>query len=328
MARWKCITMIQLNHNRIVPEEPLLLNVAMKLDPTRTTTLRKNFIVEMERRINNIKKLITYSIVDNDCFGLSRPQQTNFQFNAKMTPAGQGQFAFPRDKAKIEGFMRWLREQQQRENGPLEVIIRPGTITGIESPWTDTFILPAYSQGIKRSRQELHKQSKDIPLIGNDAEIAAMIRGPVHANTVGVVFTRTFTGLVGITAEMDMQISRIISEGLINGENPLTIANTLVNGVSNELGYKAVGTYTKAIQRARALARTEVIRAHHLANIAEYEQWGAIGVNVEAEWGLGSEPCTHCQRMAAQGPYTLKEIKSKIPLHPNCVCVAIPVLTN
>jgi len=246
------------------------LNTVLKGDPTRTSTLRNKFIAEMEKRFNNIKNVVRYSIVDNDCFGLNKTWNKNpLQVFAKITPAGYAQFDFPRDKKKVDSFMSWLKQQESREDGPLEIITRPGTLTGIESPWTDTYVYTAYQRGVRRAREELHKLNPNIPKLENTAEIRAVMSGPMHINTAGVLFTRAFEGLKGITAEMDKQISEIITQGIINGENPLLIADQLLNGVANELGFRAAGPYTKAIQRARALARTEVVRAHHLANIAD-----------------------------------------------------------
>jgi len=73
------------------------------------------------------------------------------------------------------------------------------------------------------------------------------------------------------------------------------------------------------------MARTEIVRAHHVANINEYRQWGVKGVEVQAEWATGGfGVCPQCAEFQGR-VFTLDEIEALIPKHPNCKCVAIPV---
>ena len=75
------------------------------------------------------------------------------------------------------------------------------------------------------------------------------------------------------------------------------------------------------------MARTEVIRAHHQATIAEYRQFGVEGVNVKAEWlTAGYGVCQQCLDLERGGPYTLDQSEGTIPAHVNCRCCAIPYL--
>jgi SPP1 gp7 family putative phage head morphogenesis protein len=78
-------------------------------------------------------------------------------------------------------------------------------------------------------------------------------------------------------------------------------------------------------RRAEILARTEIIRSHHLATIEEYRTWEVEGVYVLAEWATAgdSRVCTVCAPL--QGTiWTLDEIEPMIPRHPQCRCVSIP----
>jgi len=139
---------------------------------------------------------------------------------------------------------------------------------------------------------------------------------------VGLIYTRTYRGLKGITDEMDKQISQVLAQGMAEGRNPNTIAKALADRV-DKIG----------ITRARILARTEVIRAHHTATIQEYKNWGVVGVKVLAEWVTAgdSRVCPDCLRMSrkdngfGKGIYTLDQIAGLIPLHPQCRCVALPM---
>jgi hypothetical protein len=78
------------------------------------------------------------------------------------------------------------------------------------------------------------------------------------------------------------------------------------------------------------IARTETIRAHHLANIQEYRNWAVAGVIVQAEWVTAGDNrvCLKCGEMAKAGPYTLDQIETMIPAHPMCRCIALPKPIN
>jgi len=112
-----------------------------------------------------------------------------------------------------------------------------------------------------------------------------------------------------------------LAQGLAEGKNPRVIARELVKDVANRVD--KIG-----ITRARMIARTEVIRAHHVATIAEYEQAAEdMEVEVMAEWSTaGFAVCPICIDMAHGGPYKLKVIEGMIPAHPNCRCCALPVM--
>ncbi|MCR4284540.1 MAG: phage head morphogenesis protein, partial [archaeon] len=81
------------------------------------------------------------------------------------------------------------------------------------------------------------------------------------------------------------------------------------------------------IGRATTLARTEVIRAHHLANINEYRQYGVELAGVKAEWRTVGDDRV-CELCAPNDGkiYALDEIEPLIPLHPNCRCMAVPIV--
>ena len=291
----------------------MVINNILQFDPTRTLTLRKAFVADIDRRFNALKRLIKTSMVDNDCFGLVTPA-TPFSALAAATP---GQFRFDRSAAKVEGFMAWLHEQEKA--GLLELVQKSRIGAPVEALWANIYIDTAYQRGIRRGREELRKQGVDIPTFGDkqlrDPVIAAFNQ-PIHADRVGLIYSRVYSDLKGITSAMDTQISRVLAQGLAEGRNPREIARVINDRVD------AIG-----IVRARALARTEVIRAHHAANVQEYRNAGIEGVTVMAEWSTaGFKVCPVCIDFAKKGPYTLDEIEFEIPKHPNCRCVAIPIV--
>jgi SPP1 gp7 family putative phage head morphogenesis protein len=153
--------------------------------------------------------------------------------------------------------------------------------------------------------------------------------GPFHADRVGLLYTRTFNGLKGITDAMDNQISQVLAQGLADGDNPRLLAKKLTSTISGPFGDLGItdtlGRFIPAERRAQTLARTEVIRAHHQATIQEYKNWAAERVKVKAEWvTAGYNVCPECAALEGQ-VFKLTEIENMIPVHPNCRCVAIPL---
>ena len=288
------------------------MNTVLQTDPTRTKTLRDRFLADFNRRFRALQKDITTSIVDNDGFGFSAFTPEPLRINAAAPP---GAFNFPTDPEKVEAFMTWLREAEEQHL--FELIEQPLIMpigTG-EAPWMNTFIHSAYQKGMIRARTELRKAGAQIPTFGETSGgIAAAMNAPVHAERLAMAYLRTFTELKGITAAMDQQISRVLAEGLADGSGPAEIARNINNRVQK------IGR-----ARARTLARTEVIRSHHKANIAEYRGAGILNIQVKAEWATaGFNVCPDCASLQGR-VFTLDEIENLIPLHPNCRCIALPI---
>jgi SPP1 gp7 family putative phage head morphogenesis protein len=215
--------------------------------------------------------------------------------------------------------MGWLEEQNNKF-----VLSKGGT--GIEivsrgDNWTDVHIRSAYQKGVVRARQELRKAGVDLPSFESQPSgISGVFNAPFHADRAQLAFTQTFEGLKGITKAMDAPISRVMAEGMARGDSPRIIAKSIA-GIGGEID--KIG-----LNRARTLARTEVIRAHHNANINEYEAAGIDKVKVKAEWSTaGFNVCPICESNEGR-IFTLNQIRGLIPVHPNCRCVAIPIVES
>ena len=305
-------------------ETHILTNAEVnRIDPTRTTVLRNAFAKDMKRRFTELCRTILKTVIENDAFGLDI---NVFQ----MTPARKKQFAFPRSQDKIRAFMLWLDEQVNL--GILEVDQFQQLGQGIERAWTNKYITDSYKRGVQRARYEVKKAGFEVPTIEQTGGVNMALTVPVHIDRLGLMYTRTFSDLKGITQTMDSQISRVLSQGLADGDGPRQLARKMiavVNGTqSGELGITdTLGRYIPARRRAEVLARTEVIRAHHQATIQEYKNWGVEGVNVLGEWKTAGDGrvCDECEALEGQ-IFTLEEINSKIPLHPQCRCIALPYI--
>ena len=297
-------------------------------DPTRTLTLRNAFVKNMERRFNELISVIKKTIVENDAFGLLPGIQTH-----EMVPAGWQAFNYKMSQEKIIKFMEWL--QQQVDSGILDIKVFEQAGTAINSAWTNLYVADSYKRGVIRARYELQKLGLDIPSIEDTGGISMAMTNPFHVDRLGIIFTRTYTDLKGITAAMDMQISRVLAQGIADGDGPALLARKLVAVINGQgIGDLAIkdtlGRFIPAKVRAEMLARTEIIRAHHLATIQEYRNWAVFNVMVEAEVVTAGDDrvCPVCDALAAGGPYTLDQIENMIPAHTRCRCIALPIIIN
>lgn len=305
--------------------KPILTTYGNTFDPTRTTTLRNMFENDMIRRFKKIVKVITDAIVVQDVFGLRNP------ILVQSTPPPQA-FNFPRSADKVTGFMQWL---QQLINEELLTVSRmPQLGVSTEQAWTDMYIQDSYKRGVMRARSELIKAGYSPPGMQLGVTIDEAMFNPYHIDRVGLAYTRTYQDLKGITDALSNQISRVLGQGLIDGDGPALLARKMravIEGGGAELGLTdSLGRYIPAQRRARMLARTEIIKAHHSANVQEYRNWGAAGVKVLAEWITAEDGrvCEECNALAHggdNGVYTLDAIEGMIPAHPNCRCMALPV---
>lgn len=289
-------------------------------DPTRTLTLREQWAREMRVRFERLNSVVMETIHDNDAFGL---------LATHMTAAERRQFDSPTSRGKVEAFMSWLAEQQQ--DGILEVrrMVRDGA--DIDQAWTDVYITDSYERGVQRARTELRQAGYNVPTIEETGGVRASMSGPIHADRLGVLYTRAFNELKGVTAAMDQQISRVLTDGIAQGKHPRRLAREMrrvITGRGEDLGITdKLGRYIPAKRRAEMIARTEIIRAHHKAQIMEYKNWEVEGVHVVAEWSTMGDfrVCDECEALERGGPYTLEEIEDMIPRHPICRCMARPV---
>lgn len=274
-----------------------------RADPTRTITLRKRFEAEVVRRMKRLRRAILALVVEDRAFGAPGKPITNRE-----------NYEFLLDAAKIEAFNRWIRSMQRSG----DVAILPiGDASYTNMGWINAYIDSAYQQGIRRAYQEVERAgiattAGGVAGVAATGSVAAAFNQPIHSDAVAAIYARTYSDLEGITREMDKQISRVLAEGITRGDNPLKIAREMADRV-DKIG----------ITRSRMLARTEVIRAHHIANLNSYKQFGIDEVEMVAEFTTAgdSRVCPKCEALDGK-IYTIEVAKGLIPVHPNCRCFA------
>ena len=236
-------------------------------DPTRTITLRKAFIADMNRRIRALNFAIFDFMVTLDALGLD-PDDPGLIVNVEKE-----EFRFKTDSGKINAFNSWF--QQQLDLGILEI----DPITG--DPWTAQYVDSAYKKGAVRAFVDTRKELSDEAgfIAGKQSEfLTSAFAAPETVQKIRTISTRVFEELKGISATMSQQISRNLADGLSQGLGPREIARNMTNSISG-------------ISRTRAnvLARTEIVRAHAEGQLDAFEVLNVTELGIMQEFSTAGD---------------------------------------
>lgn len=303
------------------------------VDPTRTATLRRRFVQDMNRRFGLLVRDMREAIVDLDVFGLNRAQEEPI---GRVLAAGvaEEQFDFALDADKINAFDDWIATKIN------EYLFdhKPGTgmqgsvVPDFKDVWLTEHIDQAYRKGIERARREL--ETAGIPVNQSPTDpnpIDTAFNNPIHLDRVALVYARSYTSLKSIASSMSSTISDVLAVGMAEGKNPRELARLLNKAITGRGGTleitDSIGRFIPAKRRAELLARTEVIRAHHSANMGEYRAAEVQGIRIQVEHTAAGDDrmCSRCESLDGN-VYSVEEAENIIPVHPQCRCVAIPVI--
>lgn len=309
-------------------ESKVTINSILRYDPTHTTGTRKRFLREVKRRFSKVKSHIREAVIKDDILQIKAPTHSLKTLAHEDFELPTRPYQFTRTADKIEYFMEWLENEMQREllGTRGESFRRRGTRPlGTQSAWSDKYVRSGYQKGIADGRARLRAVGFHAPTFEHiPGGLSGVFNQPFHADRVGLIYTRTFEELKTVTEAvkgdlrrqlMATQISEVLAGGVVQGISPREIANRLTERV-DKIG----------VVRASTIARTEVIAAHHAANIQEFKQAGIEGVEIVAEWATaGFNVCPLCEPLEGR-IFKIEDIEHLIPRHPNCRCTAIPVL--
>jgi SPP1 gp7 family putative phage head morphogenesis protein len=339
-------------------------NNPLKIDPTRTITLRKQFISDIQQRFRIIRKAVTELIINEDAFGIRADSRVSesilndsglitnvirkkgdfwYVYSKKGRKLSKGyitrkaaarrlrqieyfkhkqtanqitintRWRFETDSSKLDAYRQWL--QQQINAGILETVDNEGT------PWCAQYITSAYRKGLIRSYIDTHKEdfaeiAKEYSFVegGKESFLNMAFNSPIGQSKIKTLYTRAYSGLKGISADIDKEMSRILADGIAQGKGARVIAGRL---------NKALTTIEK--KRAWTLARTEIIHAHAEGQLDGFERLGVEEVGVMAEWSTAGDDlvCPLCAPLEGM-VLPIKEARGLIPRHPNCRCAWIP----
>ena len=280
----------------------------LHLDPTRTTTLRAQYVAEMRRRFRAVRSLVVKAVGDLDVLGLDTRLPQVFNMVSNALPERQA-FRFLSDDKKIGAFNSWFQEQV--DAGILDVDIKG-------DPWTAKYVGSSYRKGSVRAYIDARAGDlNDTPDFyrGKQSQfLESSFTQPERLSNLKFLYTRSYEELKGITAAMGQQMSRILADGIAHGRGPHAVARDLSNSIT--------GITRK---RAEVLARTEIIAAHAEGQLDSFDELGVENLNVMAEWSTAGDDrvCELCG--ALEGTImTVDEARGLLPRHPNCRCSWIP----
>lgn len=290
------------DHHHHRPPHVLRVHAARK-DPTHTTAIRIAFEQEVNKRFAALRKLVRQAVISRDVFGIRA--RTN-------ALPGQGAFDFSSDARKVSAFTSWLNEQASL--GILGVSYGTPLKSAASSSWENVYIQSAYQRGLAQAANELRGAGVSVSPTWIDSSFFR----PINADAVGIIYSRAYGELKDVTTEMSSQMSDVLAIGMSDGIGVMDLADRLSDRVDS------IGR-----TRARTVARTEVISAHASATLNAYREAGIEGVGVRAEWGTAGDDsvCPDCEDMEGQ-TFTMDEADGMIPLHPNCRCAWLPVVSD
>lgn len=257
---------------------------ARRVDPTRTVSLRRVFERALIARFRLLKKLAR-----------------EFLLQSIITNA-------PKDE--IARFREWLDRMIAEQ--VLEVVEGTPMQMAADKHWMNLYITSAYQKGLQHAASQIRKGGGEV----SDHWVDSAFLRPIHADRVGLIHTRAYNELKGVTDAMASRLSDILAQGIAEGVGPMVIARRIADQIDS------IG-----INRARRIARTEVIRAHAEATLNTYEEAGIEGVTVQVEFTatMDNRVCPKCAELNGK-IFTIKESRGVIPVHPNCRCAWLPVV--
>lgn len=277
----------------------------LRLDPTKTATLRRAFMRAVSRRVTELKRRIRQVVDIEDGFGL----RSRSLVVSSATTANT-RFVFESTPERLEAFRVWLQEQYD------DLLL--GNPDTPEDEWWYAYIQEGYRKGAVRAFEQVRGYERVFGRGGialeRDEFLATAFFEPVSVESLQLLASRVLSGIQGITDATTNDVMRELTDGFVQGLGPREIARNIASRVDSI-----------TLARANTLARTEVIRAHAEGSLIHLQQLGVDKVGVMVEWSTAGDNlvCPLCADL--QGVVlTIKEARGLIPRHPNCRCAFIP----
>ena len=237
--------------------------------------------------------------------------------NRRETPTTNApyRFRFATSVEQIAQFQQWLSQR-------LYYHLLGTTLEQVERAWWKQYVEEGYRKGAGRAfddvKKPLHKPdtwSERMPWYdGTRREFLESSFGrAVRVEKVKLLAGRVYTELKGVTEEMSKNITRSMTDGLVQGKSAWDIYKKMAEdaGVSE--------------RRSMLIARTELTRVHAESQLDAMEEMGVEAVNVMVEWNTAGDlrVCKLCQPLEGV-VFKIQEARGLIPRHPACRCALLP----
>lgn len=273
----------------------------MAIDPTQTTVLRARYDAALQRRIGIMQRNIRAAVRNRDVLGLDSP------FGVGDIPSRLRQFG----ALVATEVNRHVLEVEQADGTP---ILPRGT------QWQDSFVEDGYLRGVNRANRQLE-------LFMNP--LAPDPNAPLHVLRLQELFVRNFEALEGITAAQAEALRTTLITSMTEGIGAEEMARRIDHAIDVSFPDGRMSTRN----RARVLARTEIIHAHAEGTLDEYQRNGVNVVIPQVEFRHAGDirVCIECLLLAStdrfgmgEGIFPVQESRGIIPVHPQCRCAWLP----
>jgi hypothetical protein len=284
-------------------------------------TLIDEYRVRLEDRFRDLRQDVRERIeatADRQAAGRSQPRPAGSSPIGTGIAAGAGAGAAAAEVVtlaagfSLPGFRDWFDDRLTEvvADTPADVVANGGRF---EASYTEQAYVRGLRFGSARLREagydpyptDFRRRNSDSDY---DIDFDRLRSHPEHGPALRSLYDRQYTELRGVSDYTRRQVARVLSEAVAEGTMPAEAADRLAEEI-------------RTIQhtRARAIARTELPRSHHLASIERYREAGVVEVDI-----YNPSPCPDCRDVIEENPYSVREASAILLVHPFCLCVAIP----
>jgi hypothetical protein len=279
-------------------------------DPTGTTSLRRSFRQEGERRIAVIRTLLRIVVVEQDMLGLQKSASTSLKAHFKLFASQPLS-----DDQKAQLFSTWFN------NAVYAQVIGDGK-------WIAENLVKAYKKGLVAAATDL---KRDPPMFDETSLVAR-----VHAQQA----KHELEGIMDATVQ---QCSRMVYTALLGKVGPnvlyrwllarvtaiaLTRTNSWVNASVVATFNNAKLDYFKGqgLRRVGIDPESRGTPHTHDARLVHDRKKKPLPLPevVEVLTAGDDDVCEQCEDISHDGPYDIDTARTLIPAHPNCRCAFIP----
>lgn len=265
--------------------------------------------------VQDSKHITQHGIVPTD--KTSSQREIDAEVSRILRPTANTRFQFHSTPEKVIAFRKWLAQQVQYH-------IIGVTQDQINDAWWKQYIQQGFEKGAGRAFSDVRKPIRDTAEEGGDVSdfyegtksefLRSSFGQPESIDKVKLTAGRVFSELEGVTDAMSQNITRTLTDGLVQGKHPRDIAKDIAENVDN------IG-----IKRARMIASTEITRSHGQGQLMAMRRLGVEKLGVLAEFSTSgqSNVCPICAELEGN-TYTLDEAEGMIPMHVFCHCAWLP----
>lgn len=235
-------------------------------------------------------------------------------------PTANTRWRFHSTPQKLEAFKSWLKSQmaaeitRQETRDVIKKYIQQGYQKGAGRAFDDVRRAELARRKPELFTEEHQESLRDFYEGTKDEFLRSSFGRPESVEKVELLASRTYDDLEGVTSAMATDMSRTLTDGLVQGKNPRDIARDLTDSV------EGIGK-----NRANVIARTEIIRSHSEGQLDSMVNLGVEDVGVAIEWSTAGDirVCEQCSTLEGV-VLKIEEARGMIPRHPNCRCAWLP----